>query len=96
MMAYGGLETLIHSFLNFALDGDEWAVLHPGRFTLWKGFPMPLAMRLSGPQRRSGRFGGKKNLLPLPGIEVYISLYKNYDIICSVIRNTVTDMSSSN
>jgi hypothetical protein len=30
---YWGMETKIHSFLTFAVDGNKWPVLHPIRFT---------------------------------------------------------------
>jgi hypothetical protein len=29
----GGVEVMLHTFLSSALDGGEWPVSHPGRFT---------------------------------------------------------------
>jgi hypothetical protein len=45
------------------------AALPPG-----KHLPVPLYNRLGGPQKRSGRYGAAKNLLPLLGIDSARSL----------------------
>jgi len=52
-----------------ASDGVKWSTSRPGRFAPGKKFLYPLNRRLFGPQSGSGHFGGKKNLLPLPGFE---------------------------
>jgi len=53
------------------LDGDSWSNFHPETCPSEERTPArcPLTRRLGGPETRSGRSGGKKNLLPLPGIE---------------------------
>jgi hypothetical protein len=66
-MGSGGITA---PFLTSALDGDEWSVSRPGRFTREEKAPQyPLDMRLGEPQSLSGRYGVAKNLLPLPEIE---------------------------
>ena len=60
MKAYGGAELELHPFLTSTLDGGGWATVRPG-----KGPPVPIDGKLVGPQRRSGRFGEDKNLLPM-------------------------------
>jgi hypothetical protein len=32
MKAYGGVEVLLHAFLNSELDGGEWSASRPGHF----------------------------------------------------------------
>lgn len=51
LMAYGGLEEELLSFLTMIMGGSDWLDSPPG-----KGFLYSLNRRLSGPQRRSGRF----------------------------------------
>jgi hypothetical protein len=52
------------------LYGYKWSVSRSGSFILGGGGPRyPLNRRLDGPQRRSGRCGVPKSLLPLPAIE---------------------------
>jgi hypothetical protein len=54
-------------FLTSALDGSEWYVSRPCRFTPRERAPRyTLDARLGGSQNRSGRRGVKKNLLSLP------------------------------
>jgi hypothetical protein len=31
---YGGVEVMLHAFLTLPLDGDDYSVLRPSRFTL--------------------------------------------------------------
>jgi hypothetical protein len=53
-----------------ALDGSEWSVSRPDRFT--PGERAPGTRWIGGwvgPQRRSGRGGEEKNSQPPPGIE---------------------------
>jgi hypothetical protein len=61
---------LASPFLNSALDGGEWSVSRPGRFTPGgKESPVPIGQRKGGPHNRYERCGVEKNLLTLPGIE---------------------------
>jgi len=39
MKTYGRVELKLHSFLTLALDGGEWSVSRPGRFTFRKRAP---------------------------------------------------------
>ena len=55
--------SILRSFLTFALDGGQWFTPCPGRFTPGKEPPCPLNRRLGG------RFEEEKNLLNLPGLE---------------------------
>jgi hypothetical protein len=48
----------ITPFLTSALDRGYWSASRP------QSFPYPLDRRLHGPQRRSGRCGEEKNLVP--------------------------------
>jgi len=57
---YLGSEELLPSFLTSALDGGEWSVAHPIRFTPRERAP---SRRLRGPQSRFGR-SEKQNILP--------------------------------
>jgi hypothetical protein len=41
----------------------------PAALPLGKELPVPLDMRMGGPQSWSRRYGEEKNLLSLPGIE---------------------------
>jgi len=50
-----GAKIQLHSFINSALDGDEWSVSHPGRFAPMKERYL-LNKRLGGAQIRAGRF----------------------------------------
>lgn len=50
MKAYGGVEIPIHSFLNLALNGQEWSALLHGRFN-----PSPLERRFGGLDAQSAR-----------------------------------------
>jgi hypothetical protein len=43
------------------IDGGEWSVSRPGRFTPWKSPWYPLNRRLDGLQSRSERGGEEKN-----------------------------------
>jgi hypothetical protein len=40
-MHIGGVEAQLPSLPTSALDGGEWSVLRPGRFTLWETRPVP-------------------------------------------------------
>ena len=64
-----GVEVQLHPFLTLALDRDQWLNSSPGHFTRGNERRYLFNRRLSGPQRRSGRFGEDKNLLPLQGFE---------------------------
>jgi hypothetical protein len=65
MKAYGGLDVQTHVFLISALDGGEWSVSRPSRFTPEGKNPRyPLERRLCGPQSRSGRREEEKILGP--------------------------------
>jgi hypothetical protein len=55
--------------LTSALDGGEWSVSRPGRFTPGKELPVPIDRTLGGLQRQSGHGGEEKNSQPQPGIE---------------------------
>ena len=44
--------------------------LTPRMLKAWGGLRYPLNRRLAGPQIRSEQFGGRKNLLLTPGLEV--------------------------
>jgi hypothetical protein len=57
------------SGITALLDGGEWSASSSGRFTPSKGPPHVFTMGLDGPQKRSGRFGGEGNLLPLKEFE---------------------------
>jgi len=50
MKAYGGMEIPIHSFLTFALDGQEWSALIHGRST-----PPPIERGFGGLAAQSAR-----------------------------------------
>jgi len=39
MKTYRGVEVQLHAFLTSALDGGEWSVSRPGRFTPRKRAP---------------------------------------------------------
>jgi hypothetical protein len=58
-------------FLTSELDGGEWLVSRPGPFTPRER--VPGIHWTDGPQIRSGHCGIKKNLLPLLGIEPWLS-----------------------
>jgi hypothetical protein len=40
--AYWGVEVSLHAFLTSALDGGEWSVSRPGRFTPGKELLVPI------------------------------------------------------
>jgi hypothetical protein len=64
------VEVQLHALLTSALDGGEWSLSRPDRFT-----PRERALGIYwigcwvGPKSRSGRGGEKKNSQPLPGLE---------------------------
>jgi hypothetical protein len=64
---------LIPPFFNPTLDGGEWSASRHGRFTSWERGERARVTRrirgLGGPQSRSGGYGEKKILFPLPEIE---------------------------
>jgi hypothetical protein len=62
------VEVQLLSFLTLALDGGQ-LTSSPGHITPEKEEWYPLNRRVSGPQRRSGRFGEEENNLPLRGFE---------------------------
>jgi hypothetical protein len=60
-----GMEVWLHVFLTSALDGGEWSVSRPCRFTPRETGPRyPLDRKQDGPQSRSGRSGACKILAP--------------------------------
>jgi hypothetical protein len=61
-----GVKVYLHTFLTSSLDGGEWSVSRPGRFT-----PGETATRysLGRSQSRYGRNGEEKNSRLLPEIE---------------------------
>jgi len=70
MNVYGTVEVQLHVFWTSALNGDEWSVSRPDRFTLENISPRnSMDRRLSGRQGLSGRCGEEKNSLLLPLIE---------------------------
>jgi hypothetical protein len=57
MRRIGGVEVELQASLTSVVDGGEWSVSHPGRFT-----PRERARGIHcGPQNRSGRGGEEKN-----------------------------------
>jgi len=52
----GGEEVQLHSFLTTTLDGGEWSVSQPDRFTAGKKSRYLLKKRLGEAHRRSGPF----------------------------------------
>jgi hypothetical protein len=61
----GGVDVYIHIFLTSALDGGEWSVSRPVRFTPWgMSARYPENRRLGGPQSRSGQREEEKILDP--------------------------------
>jgi hypothetical protein len=66
MKAYWGAEVWIHAFLTSALDGGEWTVSRPGRFTPGNEPLVPYPPY--GPQSWSGR-GGEEKIPSLPPTE---------------------------
>jgi hypothetical protein len=57
-------------FMTPALDGGKLSASRHNRFTpRGKGPQYPMYRRLGGSQSRSRRYGGEKNLLPLPRIK---------------------------
>jgi hypothetical protein len=66
---YSVVEVWRHSFLSLDFDGVDWSVLRPDNFNLGKQPRYPLNGKLGGPLHRSGRFGGEKILLTMPGLE---------------------------
>jgi hypothetical protein len=42
MKVYGGVDVYTHILLTSALDGGEWPVSRPGRFTPGKEPPLPI------------------------------------------------------
>jgi len=55
-----GVEVQIHSFVTWALDGNEWSTIILIRFTAGKAQSYPFSKRLGGPQSLSRRFGAKE------------------------------------
>jgi hypothetical protein len=78
MKAYCGMDIQLHTFLTSALDGGEWSVSRPDRFTKGNNRRYPLDRRLGGPQSQAGRGGEEKNSQPLPGIEIRFLLIEIY------------------
>jgi hypothetical protein len=66
LMGSGGIPPL---FLTPAVDGGEWSVSRPGRFTLRQRDRGTYCMRLNGLESQSGLCGEERNFLPLTGIE---------------------------
>jgi hypothetical protein len=61
-------------FLTLAIYGGEWSASNTCCITPWgKKTHYPLYTRLAGSQRWSGCCGAEKNLLLLPGIELWLS-----------------------
>jgi len=58
-----------HSFLTFALGGDEWSVSSHGRFKPGKELRHLLNKGVRGLRSRSGRAREQKRVLPLPELE---------------------------
>jgi hypothetical protein len=56
-------------------------------YSHWKETRYPLDRRLGGPQRKSGRCGAGRNLLPVPGIEFWPSITQKHRVI--KIQNTL-------
>jgi len=69
MVAYGGTEVQLNSFLTPALEGDEWSASRPGRIASGNLPLYPLLRKTVGRQSRSGGFGEDKNPLSLLGLE---------------------------
>ena len=67
--AVNKLPQKFHSFLTFALDGDEWSVSSHGRFKPGKELRHLLNKGVHELQSRSGRSREQKNALPLPELE---------------------------
>jgi len=64
---WGEGEVQLHSFLTLAMDGGEWLILRPGRFTPAEHL-YPLNWRPGGTQNRSGLLGEEKIFLVPTGI----------------------------
>jgi hypothetical protein len=62
----GRIQSQVYSFLSLALDGGEWLVPPPVRFTPREKLKQPLKMRLGGLQDRNGHFGKTKNVCVIP------------------------------
>jgi hypothetical protein len=73
-MGSGGIT---QPFLTSALDGGEWSLLRPGHLTPpGKIVRNPFDRRLVGPQNRSGRHGGEKDLAPAGNRTPAMQLYR--------------------
>ena len=70
---YSGMEVQHRSLLTSVLGGGEWSTLRFSHINLWKDLQYLLNRRLGGPQTWCGHFGKEKNLLLLPGVELWIS-----------------------
>jgi hypothetical protein len=69
MQAYRAVEVQLRPFLILVVEGGTQLTSGPGRFTPRKEPRYRLNTRLGGPHSRSGHFGKKKHLFPLPGIK---------------------------
>jgi hypothetical protein len=59
----------VHLFWPLALHGGKWSNSHPGRRIARTEPRYPLNVRLRQPQSWSGRFGCKKNNIPIPRLK---------------------------
>ena len=70
--------------LNLGTRGDGWS-----SSPSWQRVRNPLGRKLGGPQSRSGRFGGKRDILPLLGIKPRI-LRVSVHILVTLSQRTKT------
>jgi hypothetical protein len=72
MKTYEGMEVPHHSWLRHEMEVSDQ--FHAMAALPWGKNPQyPLYRRLDGPQSWPGRCGEKRNLLPLPGMELWPS-----------------------
>jgi hypothetical protein len=68
MKPYKGRRSKAPLILSLSIDGGEWSVSRPGRFTTGNEPLYPWDKRLGGPQRQSGCFEEEKNCFAPVGI----------------------------
>jgi hypothetical protein len=69
MKAYTGSTDIAPLILNLGREGDECSASRPGRITPGKEPRYPNSRKLGETHSKCGRFGGDKNLPPLPRFE---------------------------
>jgi hypothetical protein len=68
MKAYGGADVQIHIFLTSTLDGGEWSVSRPWRFTPAERAPLPIGQKVMWTPEPVQMT--RRKFLNLPGLEL--------------------------